>query len=116
MGRNTIAAKAVEAHPTWKHLALEVIEEASPQGEDADFHLQVIKRCAEELAKENMHLFLTLPSESEQYDALALALKPDCTTVHLGEETDGEYDYVIDPASRSVNDVTALLHVIMKES
>jgi hypothetical protein len=113
MGRITIAENAIEAHPAWKHLALEVIEEATPDDEEKDFHLQVIRRCAEELEKENMHLFLTMPGDEPNREPLALALKPKCITVHLGDEEDGEYDHVIDPSSKTVNDVTKFLDAIM---
>lgn len=116
IGRNTIAEKAAEAHPAWRHLALEVLSEATlPQEEDSDAHLSVIRKCAEELAKEDLHLLLTLPGDSPHRALLATALKPQCITVHLGDEEDGEYDYVIDPAVRSVKDVAALLDAIMQQ-
>ncbi len=115
MGRVTIAEKAVAEHDSWRHLALEVLAEAAmPQEEESDGHLQVIRKCVEELAKEGMHLMLTMPGDSPHRDLLALALKPDCITVHLGEASDGpEYDFVIDPTVRSVNDVTKFLNTIM---
>jgi hypothetical protein len=34
----------------------------------------------------------------------------------LGDEEDGEYDFVIDPSTRSVNDVTTFLDEIMQSS
>ena len=116
VARVTIAEKAVESHPEWKHLALEVFDETIPEGEDKDFHLQVIKRCADELAKANMHLFLTLPADSPHRWLLSQALKPDCISVHLGSDEGGEYDYAIDPTIRSVNDVTAFLNELMTPS
>ncbi len=117
IGRVTIAENAVERNPEWKHLALEVIAEAVPDDpEQKDFHLQVIKKCAAELEKDNMHLLLTMPTDAPQREVLALSLKPSCITVHLGSEEDGDYDYVIDPSSRSVNDVTAFLDNLMVPS
>jgi hypothetical protein len=115
MGRVTIAEKAVAEHDSWRHLALEVLAEAAmPQEEESDGHLQVIKKCVEELAKEGMHLMLTMPGDSPHRDLLATALQPNCITVHLGRADDGgEYDFVIDPTVRSVNDVTKFLHTIM---
>lgn len=116
IARNTIAEKAAETHPAWRHLALEVLSEAAlPEGEESDAHLKVIRKCVEELAKEDLHLLLTLPADSPHRELLALALKPQCITIHLGDEEDGEYDYVIDPSVRSVNDVAALLDAIMQE-
>lgn len=114
--RVTIAERAVEEHPEWKHLALEVMEEAVPEGEDADFHLQLIKRCAEELEKSGLHLLLTMPSTATHRDLLAIALKPNCITVHLGNNDDSDYDHVIDASTRSVNDVAELLHELMTSS
>jgi hypothetical protein len=116
IGRVTIAERAVEEHPEWKHLALEVFEETIPEGEEKDFHLQLIKRCADELEKVGMHLFLTLPEDSPHRVLLGEALKPNCITVNLGNGPEDEYDYIIDPATRSVNDVTAFLHAIMTPS
>jgi hypothetical protein len=115
MGRVTIAEKAVAEHDNWRHLALEVLAEAAlPEGEESDAHLQVIRKCADELAKEDMHLMLTMPGDSPHRDLLAMALQPGCITVHLGSEEDGEYDFVIDPNVRSVNDVTKFLHTVME--
>lgn len=114
MGRAAIAEKAIEQFPSWKHLALEVIEQTPNDEEEKDFHLQVIKRCVEELDKSNLHLVLTLPGDSVHRELLAVALKPDCITVHLGKKEDGEYDYVIDPNVKSVNDVTKFLHTLME--
>lgn len=116
MGRVTIAEKAVDEHASWRHLALEVLAEAAmPQEEESEGHLMVIKKCVEELEKDGLHLILTLPAESPHRDLLASALQPDCITVHLGDSDDGEYDFVIDPAVRSVNDVAKFLHTIMEQ-
>lgn len=120
--RITIAEQAIENFPSWRHLALEVFEEAADPEEEKDFHLQVIKKCADELAKTDLHLILTMPGDSPQHGLLSTALKPDCTTVHLGTEDDpsaslragGEFDYTIDTQERSVNDVLKLMHTIMK--
>jgi chloramphenicol 3-O-phosphotransferase len=115
MGRVTIAEKAVDEHESWRHLALEVLAEAAmPAEEESEAHLQVIKKCVEELAKDDLHLILTLPADSPHRDLLAMALQPDCITVHLGSADDGEYDFVIDPGVRSVNDVAKFLHTIME--
>lgn len=117
VGRVTIAEKAVAEHEAWRHLALEVFADASvPGGEESEGHLKVIKTCAESLAADGLHLLLTLPSDSPHRDILAEALKPDCTTVHLGSAEDGDYDFAIDPSSSSVNDVVALLDTIMNEA
>lgn len=115
LGRAAIAENATELHPAWKHLALEVIEQASPPGEEKDFHVQVVRRCAEELERDKLHLLLTLPGDSEQYRLLAKGLKPDCITVHLGKKEDGDFDYVIDASKKSVNDVVKFLGTIMGE-
>jgi chloramphenicol 3-O-phosphotransferase len=115
MGRTTIAEKAVAEHDAWRHLALEVLAEAAmPQEEESEGHLMIIKKCVDELAKDDLHLILTLPAESPHRDLLASALQPDCITVHLGDSEDGEYDFVIDPSIRSVNDVAKFLHTIME--
>lgn len=115
MGRIAIAEQLVEKNQAWKHLALEVIEGATPPDQDKDFHAQVVKRCADELEKDNLHLILTLPGESEQFAMLSRALKPDVITVHLGKDPAGEYDYVIDPNAKSVKDVVKFLETIMNE-
>ena len=115
MGRIAIAEQLVEANPAWKHLALEVIEGATPPDQEVDFHAQVVKRCSDELARDNQHLVLTLPGESEQFALLSRALKPHVITVHLGEDEAGKYDYVIDPNAKSVKDVVKFLEGIMKE-
>lgn len=116
MGRVTIAEKAVAEHDAWRHLALEVLAEAAmPEEEESEGHLHVIKKCVEELAKEGLHLMLTLPGDSPHRNLLAEALQPHCITVHLGEADDGgDYDVVIDPTTRSVNDVAAFLHTVME--
>lgn len=116
MGRVTIAEKAVEAHPSWRHLALEVLaESALPEDEESQGHLFIIKQCVDALEKDDLHLILTMPADSIQRDILAEGLQPNCITVHLGDSEDGEYDFVIDPNTRSVNDVTTFLHTIMED-
>jgi hypothetical protein len=115
MGRIAIAEQLVEKNQAWKHLALEVIEGATPPDQDEDFHAQVVKRCAEELGRDNLHLMLTLPGESEQFAMLSRALKPNVVTVHLGKDGEGDYDYVIDPNAKSVKDVVKFLETIMQE-
>lgn len=116
IGRNTIADKAVSEHPSWRHLALEVLaESALPEEEESEAHLQVIRKCVEELEKEHLHLILTLPAESPHRALLANALVPKCTTVHLGSQNDEGYDFVIDASVRSVNDVVKFLHTIMDD-
>ena len=116
LGRITIAEQAVEKHPAWKHLALEVIEEASPDSEEKDFHVEVVRRCAQELERDNLHLMLTLPGDSEQYELLSDGLKPNCITIHLGKNDGRTYDYVIDPGTKSVNDVLKFLGTIMSDA
>lgn len=115
MGRIAIAEQIVEKNPAWKHLALEVIEGAAPPDQEEDFHAQVVKRCADELEKDNLHLVLTLPGDSDQFALLSRALKPNVITVHLGGENEGDYDYVIDPNAKSVKDVVKFLETIMQE-
>lgn len=114
MGRVTIAEKAVEVHKDWRHLALEVLaESALPEDAESEGHLIIIKQCVDALEKDGLHLILTMPADSIQRDILAEGLQPNCITVHLGSNEDGEYDFVIDPGTRSVNDVTKFLHTIM---
>ena len=114
LSRAAIAEKAVEQKPSWQHLALEVIEQSVENPEQWDFHLQLIKRCAEELSETGMHLILTLPGDSDHLPAIARILKPRCTTVHLGLESDGAYDAYISPRA-TVNDAVQSLHLLMKE-
>ena len=114
MGRVTIAEKAVAEHKNWRHLALEVLAEAAlPADVESEAHLAVIQKCVEELAKDDLHLLLTLPADSPHLQLLSSALQPSCFTVHLGDSRDGEYDFVIDPNVRSVNDVAKFLHTVM---
>lgn len=115
--RATIAEKAVERHPSWKHLALEVIEQTTPDNvEEQTFHLQLIERCVQELSRDGLHLLLSLPEKASQHDALVEALAPHCTTVHLGVDTEGRFDFAIDPKSTTVNEVVALLARLMEQS
>lgn len=115
MGRVTIAEQAVEAHTDWRHLALEVLaESALPEDTESQGHLMIIKQCVDALEKDGLHLILTMPADAIQRDILAEGLQPNCITVHLGSNNDGEYDFVIDPSTRSVKDVTKFLHTIME--
>jgi hypothetical protein len=113
LGRMAIAEKTVEKHPTWKHLALGVIEEMQPpEGEEDDerpFHLQVVKRCVDELAKSGLHLVLSLPEAHEHLALLKKGLQPDCVVIHLGTTEDDVYDYVIDTKKKSMNDILKFL-------
>lgn len=113
--RAAIASSAVEAFPTWQHLALETMQGASGTPEERAFHLQLIRRCVEELAGEHMHLLLTLPAEARQYREIADALQPNCLTVHIGEESDGPYDRYIDPQAK-VFEAMQLLSSVMESS
>jgi uncharacterized protein YgfB (UPF0149 family) len=115
LSRLTIAEKAVADRPTWHHLALEVVEKATPDSEEASFHLELVKRCSAELATENMHLLLSLASDAPQYASLAEALTPGgCTTVHLGDGGDqGSFDHVMDARETSVQEAVATLRKLM---
>lgn len=115
MGRITIAEKAVEMHKAWRHLALEVLAESALSEEtESEGHLVIIKQCVDALEKDDLHLILTMPADAAQREILAEGLQPNCMTVHLGSQEDGEYDFIIDPSVRSVNDVTKFLHTIME--
>lgn len=114
LGRVTIAETAIESFPAWKHLAIEVIAGATPKEGEEDLHIQVVARCAEELSRDGLHLLLTLPSDSPDHQKLVTVLQSDCMTVHLGDPSDGEFDYALDPHTQSMKDVVNALHAIMR--
>ncbi len=115
MGRATIAEKVTERLPAWKHLALEVIQEVAPEvsDEEKEQHLEIVRRCAEELAKDNFHLILSMPHSPERVQMLRQGLDDVMIAVHLGEGDEEGYDYAFDASVSSVNDiVTFLQHLI----
>lgn len=115
LGRMAIAEKVSERHPQWKHLELGVIENMQPpEGEEDDerpFHLQVVKRCVEELEKAGLHLILSLPDAHEHLTLLQKGLRPNCVVIHLGDapRDNDTYDYVFDTKSKSMKEITKFL-------
>lgn len=112
--RATIALQAIKRHPTWQHLALESMQGASGTPKERALHLSLVRKCVQELNTQNMHLLFTLPSGSDRYADIAAALAPDCITVHLGDDTDGEYDRTL-PLSTTLPDVLTVLDTLMNE-
>ncbi len=117
MARTAIAESIAETLPTWKHLSLEVIEGAMPEDaaspEYKEQHIEIVRRCAEELEKDGMHLVLSLPESREHLELLRDALAPRCIAVHIGEGDEDQYDYSFDSSVSSVKDiVTFLTHFI----
>jgi hypothetical protein len=113
--RATIALQATKRHPHWQHLALESMQGASGTVEERALHLGLIRRCAQELAEQHLHLLLTLPAETRQTVEIATALRPDVITIHLGEEDADDYDRVL-PLSVTLPDVLAVLDTYMKNA
>ncbi len=115
MGRTAIAESIVELLPAWKHLSLEVIENATPGDteDEREQHVEIIRRCAEELEKENLHLILSMPESRTHINLLQNALAPRCLAVHIGDIDEDGYDYCFDSSISSVKDiVTFLQHLI----
>lgn len=115
MARTAIAESIVELLPTWKHLSLEVIEGAAPiaSPDYRDQHIEIVRRCAEELEKDGLHLVLSLPESPEHLELLRDALAPHCLAVHIGEGDEDSYDYSFDSSVSSIKDiVTFLQHLI----
>ena len=111
MGRTAIAEKISELMPQWKHLALEVIQEVKPEEneEQKEQHLEIIRRCAEELAKDNLHMILSMPHSPERVQMLRDGLNDMCIAVHLGVGDEEGYDYVFDTSVSSINDIVTFL-------
>lgn len=111
MGRSAIAEKISELMPQWKHLALEVIQEVGPEEneEQKEQHLEIIRRCSEELAKDDLHMILSMPHSPERVQMLREELNGICIAVHLGEGDEDGYDYVFDTSVSSINDIVAFL-------
>jgi hypothetical protein len=115
MGRTAIAESMVELLPTWKHLSLEVIEGAMPieSAEYKEQHIEIVRRCAEELEKDDLHLILSMPESRNHLEHLRAALAPRCIAVHIGDATEDGYDYAFDSSISSINDiVTFLQHLV----
>lgn len=110
--RSTIALQAIKRNPTWQHLALESMQGASGTTKERALHLSLIRKCVKELDDQQLHLLFTLPGESDRYMDIAAALAPDCITVHLGNDEDGDYDHAL-PLSTTLPDVLALFDTLM---
>lgn len=110
MGRSAIAEQISDMRPSWKHLALEVIAETSKNNpDDAAQHVEIVKRCMEELAKEDLHLILSMPESPTHLSLLREGLAPHCIAVHLGEGDEEAYDFAFDASVTSVKDIVAFL-------
>lgn len=112
MGRSAIAEQVIADLPSWRHLALEVIEEAAagfPTENGEPPPITVARKCAQELHEDGLHLFLTMPHSPQHIAMLRRAFLPHCITVHLGEpDTDG-YDYSFDSSVHSVKSIVEFL-------
>jgi hypothetical protein len=114
MGRAAIAEKVTEMQPNWKHLALEVIQEmSSEESEEKRLqHLEIVKRCVEELAKDDLHLILTMPYSREHVEMLKSGLDGS-VAIHVGEGEEEGFDYVFDGSVSSMKDIaTFIQHLI----
>lgn len=119
MGRNAIAEQITQILPEWKHLALEVIQNAMPDEakEARDQHVEIVRRCAVELEQDGMHLILSMPESKEHLKLLRDGLAPNCVTVHLGTENDtsGNYDYTFDSSVTSMKDIVTFLQHLIRD-
>ncbi len=115
MGRTAIAEQITALMPAWKHLSLEIIQNGLP-GESEEYreqHMEIVRRCAEELEKDDMHLLLSMPESQEHLALMRTALTPRCIAVHMGEGDEEGYDFIFDSSVSSVKDiVTFLQHLI----
>ena len=72
-------------------------------------HVELVKRCMEELAKDDLHLILSMPESPEHLRLLRAGLAPSCIAVHLGEGDEDQYDFSFDASVTSVKDIVAFL-------
>lgn len=117
LGRSAIAESVTELLPAWKHLALEVIEESVPEGmEDMrDRHIEIVRLCALELEKDDMHLIVSMPHAHEHMQTLRNEREPKCIAIHLGEGDEEGYDYAFDASVSSVKEIVGFLQKLILE-
>ncbi len=114
MARASIAEQVSQLMPAWKHLAMEVIAETTPENEgNIVQHVELVKRCAEELGKDDLHLILSMPAAPEHLILLRTELAPYCVAVHLGEGDEDGYDFAFDASVTSVKDIVAFLEKLI---
>ena len=115
MGRSAIAEQVSQIMPAWKHLALEVIAEVSPDSEmeALEQHVEIVKRCMEELEKDNLHLILSMPESPSHLSLLRAGLAPHCIAIHLGEGDEEGYDFAFDSSATSMKDIVAFLEKLI---
>ncbi len=112
MGRSAIAEQVIASLPSWRHLALEVIEEASAgfatDGVEPP-QITIARKCAQELHADGLHLILSMPHSPVHIAMLRRAFEPHCLAVHLGEPGMDGYDISFDSSIHSVNSIVSLL-------
>lgn len=116
LGRATIADQITAMMPAWKHLSLEVIQGPDPavSEEYRDQHMEIVRRCAEELEKSGLHLLLSMPESEEHLGILRESLAPKCIAIHIGEGDEENYDFTFDSSVNSVKDIVAFLQNLMQ--
>lgn len=114
MGRSAIAEQVSQMMPSWKHLALEVIAETSPEKVgNAAQHVEIVKRCMEELAKDDLHLILSMPESPTHLSLLREGLAPHCIAIHLGDGDEEGYDFAFDTSAASIKDIVTFLEKLI---
>ncbi len=111
MGRTTIAEQISAAMPAWKHLSLEVIQNGI-RGESEEHraqHAEIVRRCAEELEQDDMHLILSMPEAPEHFALLRDTLGRSCIAIHIGEGDEEGYDFTFDSSVSSIKDIVTFL-------
>lgn len=115
MGRTAIAEQITELLPDWRHLSLEVLQNALPEDSTdmEEEQMLMIQQCALELQKDGLHLMLSMPASRPHVEMLRDSLAPYCMAVHIGEGDEEGYDLAFDSSVSSVKDiVTFLRHFI----
>lgn len=111
IGRTAIAEKIVELLPGWRHLSMDVMQAGIPEDEEdyLEQHTEIVRRCAEELQKDGLHMILSMPESPKQLAQLREGLAPHCVAIHIGEGDEETYDFSFDSSVSSVKDIVTFL-------
>lgn len=120
--RSAVAENTLKERTNWRHLAIDGLIDMEASGEDKveqrDALLHIIFHCAEELAQNDIHLFLSAPLEPLLIEEIQNELGENFSVIHVGPAADiaeMSIDHAIDSSLSSLPETCDLIEKIIKE-
>lgn len=120
--RGAIAENTLSERETWRHLALDGLMDMEASGEDKveqrDALLHIIFHCAEELAENDIQLFLSAPLDPLLIEEIQNELGEKFSIIHVGPAIEAaglSINHAIDSSLSSLPETCSMIEKIIDE-